>query len=77
MMTLNLGHDVSERVFVYFSLVSSKKKVSKKILNYPPKKHVRVPHTPACLGAVVLAHPGRAVRQCDIDAAQPLEAVPG
>jgi len=29
MMTLSLGHDVSECVFVYFGLVSSKKKVLK------------------------------------------------
>jgi len=43
-----------------------KKKCEKKSLNHPKKEIVRAPHTPKCLGAVVLVHHDRALSpHCD------------
>jgi len=52
-----ISHDVSECVFVYFSVIFQKKMMGKNIVKSSKKHIARAPCTSKCLAEVVIAEP--------------------
>ena len=64
MITLSVGRNVSECLFVYFGTWCLQKKIDSKIVKNLPKEIIaRAPRTLKCLAAVILAHSDRVLGQ--------------